>query len=134
MFSYIHHVGIVVPDAKIAATEYKSTVKNEREIELEDIPSQKVKICLIENSSICIEFIEPIDRHSPVYNFLSKGGGVHHVCYEVDDVHSSINMLRPYAVLIAEPTVGFQNRLTAFMWMKSAAFGIRLFELASKRS
>lgn len=65
-----------------------------------------------------IELVEPAAEKSPVTAFLARGGGLHHVCYEVDDLEGHIRFMREQraAVLRApQPAVAFQGRRIAWV-------------------
>ena len=74
----IHHIGYVVKSIE----EYKRNLiidKIEKEVYDE---TQKANLALIKAQNIFIELIEPKSKESFTYNFLQKGGGYHHLCYE----------------------------------------------------
>jgi len=74
----IHHIGYIVKNIE----EYKKNLiidKIEKEIYDE---TQKANLALIKAQNIFIELIEPNSKESFTYNFLQKGGGYHHLCYE----------------------------------------------------
>ena len=74
----IHHVGYVVKSIE----KYKKNLIIEEIVkELYD-ETQKANLALIQLDNIFIELIEPCSEESFTYNFLQKGGGYHHLCYE----------------------------------------------------
>ena len=129
----VHHIGIVVPDVATAISEYSSVFGVSAKPFYEDVLTQSVRIGLIPVKDIYFEFIEPYSENSPVGGFLKNGGGFHHICFEVDDVHASIAEMRNSTVVVVEPVYGFQKRLTAFVWLKKPVMGFRLVEIASKK-
>ncbi len=78
--AHIHHVGYVVKDIDQYASNLVKSVIIKR---LYD-KTQKAELALIQTDNIFIELIQPVDISSFTYNFLQKGGGYHHLCYEVD--------------------------------------------------
>lgn len=130
----LHHLGIVVNNVQEASKQYADLRGiSYNSLYYEYVESQKVNICLVQEGSSYVEFIEPIDKNSPVYRFLSSGGGLHHICYEVDDVKEYITKLRKYTRVIVKPVTGFQNRTITFLYVKSEVLGISLIELAEKK-
>jgi methylmalonyl-CoA/ethylmalonyl-CoA epimerase len=73
------------------------------------------------SGALQLELVEPAASDSPVARFLEKGGGLHHLCYEVDDLQAQIQWMKSErAVLIRSPrpAVAFGGRLIA--WMRTA--------------
>ena len=88
-------------------------------------PHQKVKVAFVGagGPDALIELVEPVGQDSPVFRFLQqKGGGLHHLCYEVDDLESRMAEMRLSGALVARrprPAVAFQGRRIG--WMLTAA-------------
>lgn len=130
----LHHLGIVVSNVQEASKQYAYFRGISYDsLYFEYVKSQRVNICLVQEGSSYVEFIEPVNKYSPVYRFLSSGGGLHHICYEVDDVKEYIIKLKKYTRVIVKPVVGFQNRTITFLYVKSDILGISLVELAEKK-
>ena len=85
-----HHIWIVVAQISESVDEMKKSLPFEEIHPTEIIDSQKVKVIFLKMGEIFFELIEPIREDSPVYEFSKKGGGIHHVCFEVDNIHQSI--------------------------------------------
>ena len=67
------------------------------------------------------ELVEPASEASPVSNFLKKGGGLHHVCYEIDDLESGLREARGVGlVIVSAPAsaVAFDGRRIAWVCSK----------------
>lgn len=83
---------------------------------------QKVRVAFITDSdSSAIELIEPADANSPVNNFLKNGIAIYHLCYSVNDINQTINLMREKGfVLISQPkpAVAFNGKLIAFLFSK----------------
>ncbi len=84
---------------------------------------QKVKVQFLKSADgrVTIELIEPVSTDSPVSNQLSKGGGVSHLCYEVNDIENAINHLREKGARLVsgpDPAVAFNNEKVAFLYTK----------------
>lgn len=86
-------------------------------------PIQKVRISFVKLSDqdLRLELLEPMSGDSPVMNALRKGGGLNHVCYEVQNIGQAIQfLLEKGSRLISGPTpaIAFQNRSIAFIYTK----------------
>lgn len=88
---------------------------------IETIPDQKVKAAMINIGNTSLEFIEPVDNESGVAKFIrNKGEGIHHICFEVENIEKSIKKLQNAEVeLIDEqPRQGLEGMI-AFIHPKS---------------
>jgi len=100
----IHHVGIVVSDIKDKSKYYTGVLGYKAQSEVVKEVNQKVLVQFLVLGDSRIELIEPIDKTSPVYNFLQKGGIINHICYETDDIEASIIHLRKkYRTILTYP-------------------------------
>ena len=98
------------------------------------IGSQKVNVCFLKTNSVYIELIEPAEENSPVSDFVKDGGGFHHLCFEVDDIHSEVEkMVKKGARLVVEPIEGFDNRLIAFLVLNMKNTNSNLIELVEAK-
>ncbi|MGR3465562.1 methylmalonyl-CoA epimerase [Limimaricola sp.] len=94
MIGRLNHVAIVVPDLAAAAARYSgplgATVSAPQAL-----PDHGVRVVFVELPNTKIELMEPLDDGSPVAGFLAKSpsGGMHHVCYEVDDIAAARDRL-----------------------------------------
>tara|TARA_B110000014_G_C19861827_1_gene446404 strand:- start:252 stop:653 length:402 start_codon:yes stop_codon:yes gene_type:complete len=130
----LHHIGLVVQNIQESLGELTNYLKFE-EIRLPTlIESQKVNVCFLKTPDIFIELIEPVDNDSPVKNFSDTGGGFHHLCFEVDNIVESLQYLKKSgARIIVEPTIGFEDRLIAFVLLNMKNTNCNLIELAEKK-
>jgi methylmalonyl-CoA/ethylmalonyl-CoA epimerase len=87
MIGRLNHVAIVVPDLKAAADVYRN-VLGAKVSEMVDQPEHGVTTVFIELPNTKIELLGLLGDKSPVAGFLAKNpsGGIHHLCYEVDDI------------------------------------------------
>lgn len=83
----LHHIGLVVPRISEFAEVFRSLGLNET-TQPEPDPIQKVSASFVNvGQEVYIELLEPLADNSPITNFLEKtGGGLHHLCFEVDDI------------------------------------------------
>lgn len=121
MFRRLDHVGIVVHDLDAAVQTYCEQLRFTL-IERVEIPEQKVTAAFLDGGNSTIELISPIDSASGTARFLaSRGEGMHHVCYEVDDIRAALVALRAAGVHIIDetPRQGVHG-LVAFVHPKAA--------------
>ena len=84
-------------------------------------PRQRVKVAFLTTGAAepQIELVEPVGEESPVRRFLvQKGGGLHHFCYQTDDLEAELQLMRSRrAILVRKPTpaVAFGGRRIAWM-------------------
>ena len=126
----LHHIGIVVPKIQDSIGELVKFLKFDTIGIPTLIGSQKVNVCFLKIGTINLELIEPAEKNSPVYSFLSDGGGFHHLCFEVDDISQKIDELEKNgARLVVTPVTGFENRLIAFLYLNMKNTNCNLIEL-----
>ena len=91
MIGRLNHVAIVVPDLAAAAQMYKQTL-GATVTEPVPLPDHGVTTVFVELPNTKIELLHPLGEDSPIENFLTNNpsGGMHHVCYEVTDIHAAI--------------------------------------------
>jgi methylmalonyl-CoA/ethylmalonyl-CoA epimerase len=103
----LNHIGVVVQDV-LEVAEVLRTLGIEALTRPEPDPVQKVTACFMGKEGaeeVHIELLEPTDTQSPIAKFLGKkGGGLHHLCFEVDDIDAATRDLeRKGFKLISEP-------------------------------
>ena len=98
MIGRLNHVAIAVPDLAAARAVYRDFL-GARTSEPRPLPAHGVTVVFVELPNTRIELLEPLGDASPVRRFLDRnpGGGVHHVCYEVDDIVAARDRLAPSA-------------------------------------
>ena len=117
----LHHVGFVVPDIREKIQEFARSLGATWDARLFDDPIQKVTVGFLQTplpSDAQIELIQPAGQDSPVFNFLKKGGGLHHLCYEVGDLAAHLRRVRAEGALLLKPpvpAVAFGNRRIAWV-------------------
>ncbi len=87
MIGRLNHVAIAVPDIDAAANTYRNSLGASIS-EKVDQPDHGVTTIFIELPNTKIELLEPLGEDSPITKFLERNpnGGIHHICYEVDDI------------------------------------------------
>ena len=128
-----HHVAIAVPDIKAAAQVYRGTFAMGTKVSGEVAqPDHGVTTVFIELANTKIELLEPLGEKSPIANFLKKNpsGGIHHVCYEVDDIYAARDQMVQQGATITgdgQPRIGAHGKPVIFLHPKD--FNGTLIEL-----
>lgn len=112
----LHHIGVVVPNIQDSIGELKKYMNFQSTSLPTPVGSQKVNVCLLKIGEPFLELIEPTSRDSPIMEFASSGGGIHHLCFEVEDIQKELdNMARKGAAVLVKPVKGFDERRIAFV-------------------
>ena len=87
MLGRLNHVAIAVPDIEAASAIYRDTL-GAKVSAPQVLPDHGVTVVFIDTGNTKVELLEPLGEGSPIAAFLEKNpsGGMHHVCYEVDDI------------------------------------------------
>jgi methylmalonyl-CoA/ethylmalonyl-CoA epimerase len=97
MNAILHHIGFVVPDI-VEAAEIFEAIGLFTRTNTEPDPIQKVSASFVNIfpcQEVYVELLEPTDDSSPITNFLNKkGGGLHHLCFEVNDIEDTSARLK----------------------------------------
>ena len=129
----LHHVGIVVKNIQESLGEITKYLTFESTTVPSLVGSQKVNICFLKTNNVFLELIEPAEENSPVSDFIKKGGGFHHLCFEVDDIHLELEKMKKNgAHIVVNVVKGFEDRLTAFVMLDMKNTNCNLIELAEK--
>jgi len=116
----INHVAIVVGDIDAALNFWQNALGLKLD-HVEDVPSQKSAVAFIPVGDSEVELVKPTSEDSGVAKFLAeRGGGMHHLCFEVDDIVGMLNQLKEKGVrLINEIPQELPGRKMAFVHPKS---------------
>jgi methylmalonyl-CoA/ethylmalonyl-CoA epimerase len=122
MIGRLNHVAIVVPDLAAAASLYRDTL-GARVSPPHPLPAHGVTVVFVELPNTKIELLEPLGDESPVRGFLEKSpaGGMHHLCYEVDDIIAARDRLRDRGARVlgdGEPRPGAHDKPVLFLHPK----------------
>lgn len=121
----VHHLGFVVTSIAAVAEEFASSMSAHWDGQITHDPIQRVRVAFFspaDSRNPVFELVEPASEVSPVSNFLKKRGGLHHVCYEIDDLQSGLNDARRAGLVIVAapaPAVAFHGRRIAWVCSKS---------------
>ena len=126
----LHHIGIAVKNIQESLGELTKFLNFESTTIPTLVGSQKVNVCFLKTNNVYIELIEPAKENSPILTFVAKGGGFHHICFEVYDIHKEVEiMVKNGARLVVEPVKGFDDRLTVFLLLNMKNTKCNLIEL-----
>ena len=122
MIGRLNHVAIVVPDL-LAARELYRQVLGARVSEPQALPDHGVTVAFVDLPNARIELLEPLGDASPVRGFLERNpaGGMHHLCYEVDDIIAARDRLRAEGARVlgdGEPRLGAHDKPVLFLHPK----------------
>jgi methylmalonyl-CoA/ethylmalonyl-CoA epimerase len=122
MIGRLNHVAIAVPDLEAAAAQYRETL-GAKVGAPKDEPAHGVTVVFIELPNTKIELLYPLGENSPIRGFLEKNpsGGIHHVCYEVEDILSARDRLRAAGARVlgdGEPKIGAHGKPVLFLHPK----------------
>lgn len=131
MIGRLNHVAIAVPELGAATAVYRDTLGATVSEPLA-LPDHGVTTVFVELPNTKIELLEPLGEGSPIAKFVSKNaaGGIHHVCYEVDDIEAAIEKLKAEGATIlgdGRPKIGAHGKPVVFL--KPADFCGTLVEL-----
>ena len=117
----LDHVGIAVISIPEALKTYEGQLGFSIK-EIITIEDQKVRIAVLPCGESRIELLEPTAADSPIQTFLSKKGeGIHHLCFQVDDIELRLKELRASSIQLLNetPCLGLEGRKIAFLHPKS---------------
>ena len=125
MIGRLNHVAIAVPDLVVAAANYRDTLGAKISDPL-DLPNHGVTTIFVELPNTKLELLHPLGDDSPIQKFLEKnpGGGMHHICYEVDDIYAARDKLEGDGMRVlgdGEPSIGAHDKPVLFLHPKDFA-------------
>ena len=130
----IEHLGIAVNSIDESAPFWKHVLKIKHH-STETVDIEGVTTDIYDTGKGKVELLESINKDSPINKFLdNRGAGIHHVCFEVDNIKSAINELKENNIIVLndEPSIGAEGYKIVFIHPKST--GGVLVELAEKPS
>jgi methylmalonyl-CoA/ethylmalonyl-CoA epimerase len=122
MIGRLNHVAVAVKDLEAASRTYRDTLGAEVTAPVAQ-PEHGVTVVFVNLPNTKIEFLEPLGADSPINGFLAKNpdGGIHHLCYEVDDILAARDRLvREGARVLGtgEPKIGAHGKPVLFLHPK----------------
>lgn len=122
MLKRLNHLAIAVPNLEAATAIYRDTL-GAKVSQPQELPDHGVTVVFVELDNTKIELLEPLGEGSPIAAFLEKNpsGGMHHVCYEVEDILAARNQLMAEGARIlgdGEPKTGAHGKPVLFLHPK----------------
>ncbi|MBX3454781.1 methylmalonyl-CoA epimerase [Ferrovibrio sp.] len=122
MIGRLNHVAIAVPDLAAATATYAATLGAKVSAPVPQ-PDHGVTVVFVDLGNTKIELLHPLGEGSPIANFLAKNaqGGMHHVCYEVDDIIAARDKLKAEGARVlgdGEPKIGAHGKPVLFLHPK----------------
>ncbi|MCW5689835.1 MAG: methylmalonyl-CoA epimerase [Pseudolabrys sp.] len=122
MIGRLNHVAIAVRDIAKASAVYRDTLGANVSDKVAQ-PDHGVYTVFITLPNTKIELLEPMGEGSPIAKFLDKNpdGGIHHVCYEVDDIIAARDTLKSQGARVlgdGEPKIGAHGKPVMFLHPK----------------
>ena len=122
MIGRLNHVAIAVPDLAAASALYRGTLGATVSEPL-DLPEHGVTTVFVTLPNTKLELLHPLGEGSPIAGFLAKNpaGGIHHLCYEIDDIHAVRDRLVAEGARVlgdGEPRTGAHGKPVIFLHPK----------------
>ena len=122
MLGRLNHVAIAVQDLDAACAVYRDTLGAKITAPLPQ-PEHGVTVVFVELPNSKIELMSPLGEGSPIESFVARnpGGGIHHVCYEVDDILAARDQLKAQGARVlgtGEPRIGAHGKPVLFLHPK----------------
>ena len=122
MIGKLNHVAIAVPDLEAATARYRDTLGAKVSAPV-DLPEHGVTTVFVELPNTKLELLLPLGENSPIANFLERNGagGVHHLCYEVEDIIAARDQLIAEGARVlgdGEPKIGAHKKPVLFLHPK----------------
>ena len=122
MIGRLNHVAIAVPDLAAATAQYRDVLGATVSEPLAQ-PDHGVTVVFVELPNTKIELLHPLGEDSPIANYLERNpaGGMHHICYEVDDILGARDKLKSEGARVlggGEPKIGAHGKPVLFLHPK----------------
>jgi methylmalonyl-CoA/ethylmalonyl-CoA epimerase len=120
-----HHIGFVVASIQASVDGFLQSLQAEWDGTIFHDPNQLVRVTFLHSrqpGNPVVELVEPAGEKSPVIPFLKRGGGLHHLCYEIDDLEEQLRLSRGQGGLVVRPplpAVAFAGRRIAWVYTKN---------------
>ena len=122
MIGRLNHVAIAVPDLEAATAVYRDTLGAQVSAP-QDVAEHGVTVVFVNLPNTKIELLHPLGEDSPIAGFLAKNasGGIHHICYEVEDIIAARDQLVKTGARVlgdGNPRIGAHGKPVLFLHPK----------------
>lgn len=122
MIGRLNHVAVATPDLAASTALYRDTMGATVSAP-QRLPEHGVTVVFVDLPNTKIELLEPLGEDSPILGFLAKSsaGGIHHLCYEVEDVRVARDKLKARGARVlgdGEPRIGAHGKPVIFLHPK----------------
>ena len=117
----IEHIGIAVKDIE-ESNKLFASLFNKQPYKSEEVKSENVITSFFQTGESKIELLQATHENSAIAKFIEKKGeGIHHIAFDVTDIHSELKRLEKegFKIITKEPKRGADNKLVAFLHPKS---------------
>ena len=120
-----HHVGFVVASIQNTVQSFSEILQVDWDTHIFHDSNQGVRVTFLKSrreGDPLWELVEPADENSPVHSFAARGGGLHHVCYVVENLEEALARARSLGALITRqpmPAVAFGGRRIAWIYTRN---------------
>ena len=120
-----HHIGFVVASIQASVQGFLDSLHADWDGIIFHDPNQVVRVTFLRSTHAAnpvLELVEPAGEKSPVIPFLKRGGGLHHLCYEIDNLENQLALSRAQGGLVVRPplpAVAFAGRRIAWVYTKN---------------
>jgi len=120
-----HHIGFVVASIPTSVQGFVDSLQAKWDGTIFHDPNQAVRVTFLRGrhaGNPLFELVEPAGDNSPVIPFLKRGGGLHHLCYEIDNLEDQLALSRAQGGLVVRPplpAVAFEGRRIAWVYTKN---------------
>jgi len=133
----IHHIALVVGDIE-AALAFWSDCLGLEVSQVEDVPEQDAIVAILPTGDADVELVKPTNEESGIARFLQKHGpGMHHICFEVDNLNALIQKFEDKQVRMINPNpiIGTGGKRIMFIHPESThGVLVELYELSERKS
>lgn len=122
MIGKLNHVAIAVPDLAAASALYRDALGGDVSAP-QALPEHGVTVVFVNLPNTKVELLEPSGEDSPIAKFLqtNPAGGMHHICYEVEDIRAARDHLKSEGARVlggGEPKIGAHGKPVLFLHPK----------------
>ena len=120
----LHHLGFVVASIAESVERFTRAIRGAWDGQIIHDPVHTVHATFLQQPSpaeALIELVEPDGPHSHVAAFLNRGGGLHHLCYEVDSLEEQLEYIRSLGAVVTQkpvPAMAFDGRRVAWIYTR----------------